>query len=301
MEELSRTVERLTREHLSIVVKVLATDNHGEDYVKHGLATEVLRFFFGNKWTNENAFDVHKQVERYHRDGRKFLRTEAEDEENAFLHQQRVLELAEYVFNLQHVEGLRERIARMDRDDLESAFGEIDCASLLAAPSLKFRFIKPTGKKGSDYEGEVTAPGGRIICCEIKTKSEHTPLTLETLPATIETARKQLPKERPGLVIIKIPMSWPRESTLVEIVESSIRDAFRASQRIVAIVFTWDEYSVVNNGRLFAKKVRDYVNERSSLFKPDILELIQAMGRAHNPEWIQFHQFVESQLKEMHQ
>ena len=73
MEELSRTVERLTREHLSIVVKVLATDNHGEDYVKHGLATEVLRFFFGNKWTNENAFDVHKQVERYHRDGRKFL------------------------------------------------------------------------------------------------------------------------------------------------------------------------------------------------------------------------------------
>jgi hypothetical protein len=186
----------------------------------------------------------------------------------------------------------------MDRDDLESAFGEFDCASLLARPSLKFRFIKPTGQRGSDYEGEVTAPGGRIVCCEIKTKSEHTPLSVETLPATIETARKQLPKGKPALIIIKLPISWLRESILVEIVESSVRDAFRTSQRIVAILLTWDEYAVVNNGRLFVKKVRDYVNVRSSLFQPDVLELIKAAGRARNPAWIQFHQFAERQLRD---
>jgi hypothetical protein len=164
---------------------------------------------------------------------------------------------------------------------------------------LKFRFIKPTGKKGSDYEGEVTVPGGRIVCCEFKTKSEYTPLTIETLPTTIETARKQLPKDRPGLVIIKLPISWQRESTLLEIVECSIKQAFRTSQRIVAIVFTWDEYAMVNNGGLFLKKARDYVNARSKLFRPDVLELVKTMGRARNPEWVQFHQFVEAQLKGM--
>src|SRR5687768_5511171 len=132
MEELSVRVKLLTVEHLHVVVRALIEKNPSHAFVKYGLATEVLRFFFGNNWTNQNAFSNHTEVDRRHRSGRMFLKTDNDSADDAFLHQQRVFDLAELVFNLQPVSGIRDRIIRLQREDLESAFGELDCTSLVA-------------------------------------------------------------------------------------------------------------------------------------------------------------------------
>jgi hypothetical protein len=87
MAELAQQVDRLTTDHLSVIVRTLAvspppvTADH--DFITYGLATEALRFFFGNQWTNENVFYIHKEASAHHRQGRLFLRTDSTDQDDS--------------------------------------------------------------------------------------------------------------------------------------------------------------------------------------------------------------------------
>jgi hypothetical protein len=292
MEQFRRKVQFLTKDHLSFMVKFLCSQNNQETFVKYGLSTEVLRFFFGNKWTNEYVFKQEKRIERYHRKGREFLQTDSDGDEVGFLHRQRVLELAQLAFNLQRVEGFRERIALMERNDLESAYGELDCASLLVDPGLKFRF------HATGYEAEVTAPGGRTFCCEIKTKLEETILSKETVASAIRRARKQLPSGKPGLILIKVPVNWIKQEGHAALMQEAAVDCFHSSDRVVLLVFRWDWFERVEGvGWKVAKCFRRYLNERSQLFGEDVRELVEYTGRDKGSEWIAFHQLVEQELR----
>jgi hypothetical protein len=94
MTELAERVDKLTVEHLAVVVQTLAKSPPpivaDDVFLTYGLATEVLRFFFRNAWTNENVFDIHKDISRENRVGRKFLKTESTDREEQFRHMQQV-------------------------------------------------------------------------------------------------------------------------------------------------------------------------------------------------------------------
>src|SRR4051794_31819208 len=69
------------------------------DFISFGLATEYLRAFVGNEWTNQMVFGQHPTVSRDYRAGRGFMRAEAESAEEAYRNQQRTLRLAELLFN----------------------------------------------------------------------------------------------------------------------------------------------------------------------------------------------------------
>lgn len=298
MAELAERLERLTIEHLTIIVKDLirapAPVIADDDFVTYGLATEVLRFFFGNAWTNQNVFSMHKDVSPEHRAGRKFLKTESTDVEEKFRHLQRVTILAEIVFNLQDIEGFKQRISLMHKHDLEAALGELECASLLCTSDSKFRFITPTGAKGQDYEGEIVTRTGRVIYCEIKTRAEGSIPNPRTLWNTFEHARKQLPKGKPAMILIKIPEAWSKEQDIRAMVESATEKIFRQSQRIVAIVFTWEEWHVTpENFRIALTRIRPHLNKRSNLYVEDIASITATMGIASNPNWVQFRRFIE--------
>lgn len=298
MAELAQRVERLTVDHLAVVVRGLAasppsvTVDH--TFLTYGLATEVLRYFFGNQWTNENAFSVHQDVSAHHRQGRRFLRTDSTEPDDQFRHMQRVATLAEITFNLQGVDGLRPRISLMDKHDLESALGEMECAALLARPELQFRFITPSGSKGLDYEAEVTTSAKRTVCCEMKAKSESTPFDAQTLWSTLEKARKQLPKTEPGLVLAKVPEEWPKQQDTQRVVEDAIGKVLRQSQRLVGVVLLWEEWHRAPEGwNLVVSRFKHYPNRNSRLYQSDIDDLLAVIGRASNPSWVSFHAFVE--------
>lgn len=298
MVELAERVERLTTEHLTVVVKTLMKSPSpvvaDDDFLTYGLATEVLRFFFRNAWTNENVFPMHKDVSPAHRAGRRFLKTESTDLEEQFRHMQRVTSLAEIVFNLQSIEGLRQRISLIDKHDLEAALGEMESAALLATRDFQFRFVTPTGVKGQDYEGEIVTSTGRTVCCEMKSRSEQTSPSHQTLWSTFEKARKQLPKSKPAMILVKIPEAWTREHDIRTIVGAATERVFRQSQRIVAIVLTWEEWHSTPEGfRLVMNQVRPYPNKRSNLFAEDIDVVLSTIGRANNPDWVQFRRLVE--------
>ncbi len=290
MAEFAKVEDRLTVDDLWIVAHGLASKEWADrDLVVYGLATEALRFFFGNEWTNENVFSMHTQVSPEHRDGRAFLRTDAADDESRFRHQQRVVMLGELAFNLQSIDGFKERLKLMDKLDLESALGEMECTSLVAASEMQFRFVTPAGTKGEDYEGEVTTRNNRVLCCEMKAKSEATSFDGRTLYNTLESARKQLPKGKPGMVFVKIPEEWLKQDAIRSAVESAVEKVFRQSQRLVAVVLLWEEWEHLVGPHLVVAKYRYYVNHRSDLYGVDVDHLLEQMGRVKNLSWVNFH------------
>jgi hypothetical protein len=298
MAELAQRVDRLMVDHLAVVVRGLAAlpapvvVDH--TFLTYGLATEVLRFFFGNQWTNENIFSIHPEVSAHHRHGRRFFRTDLTDPEDQFRHMQRVATLAEITFNLQNAEGLRQRISLMDKHDLESALGELECAALLAHSELRLRFVTPTGSRGVDYEAEITTSAERTVCCEIKVKSESTSLDAQTLWSALEKARKQLPKNRPGLVLVKIPEDWPKRPDTQAVVREAVGKVFRQSQRLVGAIVLWEEWHRIPEGWNFVvSRFKFYPNRNSRLYQSDIDDLLTVIGRANDPSWISFHAFVE--------
>jgi len=298
MADLSQNVDCLTTDHLSVVVRTMATSStpggRDDDFLTYGLATEVLRFFFGNQWTNENVFSIHKEVSRHHRQGRVFLKTDSNESDDQYRHVQRVTTLAEITFNLQGIAGLRQRISLMDKHDLESALGEMECAALLAHPDLKFRFVIASGSKGLDYEAEVTTSRDRIVCCEMKAKSEQTALEAQSLWNTLEKARRQLPKNQPGFVLVKIPEEWVNQQDIKATVEHAVAKVFRQSQRVVTIVFLWEEWQRTPEGwNLVVTRFKNYPNQKSELYQSDIDDVVAMMGRASNPAWVSFRTFVE--------
>jgi hypothetical protein len=297
MEEYSRNVKRLTTEALTVVVREMAARTPPEmmnhNYLAFGLSTEVLRFFFGDQWVNEHIFPMHKTVSAAYEAGRKFLRTDSTEPDDSFRWGQRVMKLAQTLFNLQDTYGLRERIAQKGKDGLEGLLGEMECVALLCHPALSLRFRIPIGVKGQDYDAEVTTSANRTVCCEIETKIESTAVDTQTVWRTIDHARRQLPKDLPGVVLIKIPEAWPKNPDIVQIVEDAVAKAFRRSSRLVGVVFYWEEWFKVAGGELFINKSRPYVNNRSQLYQKDIDDMLGAIGQLKNPAWVSFHEFVE--------
>src|SRR5436305_1163817 len=96
--ELRSEMSTLTGEHLdyfTIGLLHLAklTNRKVEiDHMEWSLAVQILRFFSGEDWVDDNLFPVHTDVSREHREGRVFLNVEAmlEDRKANFRHIQRV-------------------------------------------------------------------------------------------------------------------------------------------------------------------------------------------------------------------
>ncbi len=296
MSGLAKVVDQLTLRHLEIISNDVATipKNPDEEFVAYGLATEVLRFYLGNDWTNANVFRIHSPVPREFQEGRAFLKTEHLDLESQLRHQSRVLSLAEFLYNLQRVPGIKHRIALLRMTTLETALGELECAGIIGHTSLRLQFIVPSGIKGRDYEAEFTSPAGRTVCCEIKTKRETTKLNQATVWNTLESARKQLPKaDTAGVIFLKIPECSSCQTGWREIVEAAVAKVLRQSKRVVAVVPVWDEWHRLQGNWLSLCCHHPYVNRKSPLYSRDVEEsLYDKFLLSNNSDFVDFKQLA---------
>ena|ERR1700722_1770480 len=148
--------------------------------------------------------------------------------------QLRLADLAEVLFNLQNVSGFDECVERLKAGDIEATLAELDLGRFLFLHSVVFRFVVPVSKKGSDYDVEITYPNGVIACADAKCKVEGE-FNSKTVENSLETARKQLPKNMPGIVFVKHPSSWAKEHF------AELRDLtfkfFRRTERIVSVIY----------------------------------------------------------------
>jgi hypothetical protein len=302
LKDLRPEVTRLGKDQLDFAAFVYVADkltNTGQckEYeLEYYLGHQILRFFLGDEWTEKSIFDHTPSNAGWYRKSRAFLRSDSSDVRENVRHQDRVIKLAECLYNLQHVSGMAERVALIEKESLESVFSEFQCARIMASPALQMRFVIPQGNAQSDYDAEITTPAGRPIFCEIKAKEEGSDVGQKTVENSIEVARKQLPKDQPGLVWITIPEQWASQIGTKAVVDKAIERAFRNSDRLVAIVAAWEVWIDDGDFRSVQYRFHPTLNTESSYYRDDIESAIDLFGSYKNDEWVELRAQLASRL-----
>lgn len=264
------------------------------DFITFGMATEYLRAFVDNEWANQMVFGQHPTVTRANRAGRAFMRAEPEEPEERFRNQQRTLRIAEILFNLQTVEGIDSRLDDLRAGRVESTYSELECGAFLHRRGVRFRYVVPSGVQGADYDAEVILDGGGCLYCEMKCKAEGTGLSEGAVRNPLQTARKQLPPDQPGLVFLKLPEIWLLQEDVAHIVPSTVDAFLRGTSRVVAVVITWEEQRPLPPGG--AITLYRFRLERGAAPKAVPEPVVDMLGRLAQPlsaTWVSFRGIAE--------
>jgi hypothetical protein len=181
----------------------------------------------------------------------------------------RIIELAENLLNLQHIEGFEDCIGQMEGggDKIESTCAELDFGRFLYIHDVAFRFVVPTMTKGKDYDFELLYPDGRSVPADAKCKLESTAIDPTTIRNTLEKARKQLPDDRPGVIFLKVPQAWTDDvSVAVAMVEEG-RRYFRNTDRVISIKFYVSHLQTRDGIVHHRHAYREITNETSRFYR----------------------------------
>jgi hypothetical protein len=258
---MSGTVAPITFDDLRTVVAGLPAEMKEADGGRViGAANAVIAHFLGREW-----FVAHI---RHDTAKPGFLRldfsSDARREATVF----RVVEVAENLFNLQHIEGFDACVAQMRAggEKIESTRAELDVARFLYIHDVEFRFVIPQLKKRADYDLEVIYPDGLAVPADTKCKFEATAINAESLRNSLIKARKQLPPDRPGMIFIKVPRRWIDDASTARALIDTAHEFFRSSGRVVSVKFYVSVLNTINGMVLHQHAFRELTNQTSRFY-----------------------------------
>jgi hypothetical protein len=194
------------------------------------LAVSVIRHFFGQPWCEDHIIQdaAHSRPEG-------FLRldfTPSGERKTS-----RVLDFAETLFNLQHVEGFDGRVNQMRGGQIEATFAEFDFGRFLYLHDIAFKFVAPSGVKGSDYDCALEYADGREACADAKCRLEGTDARAETIRNSLVRARTHnLPADKPGIIFVKVPQTWFEQDQIRTGIRPVVEGFLKNTGRIVSVV-----------------------------------------------------------------
>lgn len=172
----------------------------------------------------------------------------------------RTVDLAEVLFNLQHIFGFDECLARLYEGNIEGTLAEFDLGRMLYINAVPFRFIIPRGKKIFDYNIEILYPNGVIACADAKYKIEGTDFTEKRIRAVLNDARDQLPRHRPGIVFVKVPAVWLNNLEFATVAQTAARRFLGGVRRIVSVKYYASPIVWHNNQLTIQHAFKEYSN-----------------------------------------
>ena len=226
------TPKRLTVEDLHNVVAKLPDEMRSDDGGRTiGIANSVIAHFLGQDWFAAHIRHDAPKLGFLNLD----FSTDRRREATVF----RVVELAESLFNLQHIDGFDACIAQMraGAEKIESTCAELDFGRFLYIHDVRFRFVEPQMTKGADYDYEITYPDGLSVPADAKCKFESTDIDPESVRNSLIKARKQLPPDRPGVIFVKVPQTWTEDVRIANAFVAVGSEFFRTTNRVVSIKF----------------------------------------------------------------
>jgi hypothetical protein len=206
----------------------------------------------------------------------------------------RIVLLAELLFNLQDIEGIDEVVTDIQRGELKAAFEELEGASQLKKDGIPFRFLAPSR---SHLEGtpdlEILLSDQQSVLYETKGKAESSDFSIAKMRSSLEdAARRQLRKDRPGMILLKIPEAWPREPKLAFMAQNLLKDFFSRTPEVVAVNLRWDEYLPNGQGGEARSYYRIERNHSSQFLTPAIEDMLCRIGSRLGPEWIRLQKVI---------
>jgi hypothetical protein len=196
------------------------------------LAVSIIRHFFGQQWCEDQVIQ-----DAAHSRPAGFLRLDftpgfAGEQKTA-----RVLDFAEMLFNLQHVEGFDDRIGQMRSGQVEAMFAEFDFARFLHLHDIHLKFVVPSGVKGKDYDFAIKYTDGREACADAKCRLEGTEMRADTIKNSLNKARtNSLPAGKPGIVFVKVPQTWLEREPVRIGIYAVVAEFLGNTERIVSVV-----------------------------------------------------------------
>ena len=178
-----------------------------------------LKHFFGPDW-----------IDRY-LDSPGYLQIDETNQTTMDLKGLRIIDLAEVVYNLQHVPNFDSCISRMRDGDIEGTAAELDLGRMLYLNQVSFRYVVPQGVKGKDYDAEIIFPDRIVACADAKCALENTDLKAKAIFNKLEKARKQLPPDQPGIIFAKMPPHWMAAPAFVSTTVEQAHELFRQTER----------------------------------------------------------------------
>ena len=227
-----------------------------------GVANAVIGHFLGREW-----FATHI---RHDAPKRGYLNLDFASDRRREASTFRVLELAENLFNLQHVGGFDACIQQMraGAEKVESTYAELDFGRLLYIHDIDFRFVIPQMIKGGDFDFEITYQDGLTVPADAKCKFETTAINPESLRNSMKKARSQLPPDRPGIIFIKVPQRWMEDPVVANSMIEVGREFLETTGRVVSVKFYVSHLDIGNGVVLHRHAYRELTNP-SSRFYPD--------------------------------
>ncbi len=150
----------------------------------------------------------------------------------------RVIRLGEMIYNLLDVGGFRHVLNDMRTKNPEPTFAEMEAASILFHERVPFYFKVPEGELGSDYDLEILVQGVPV-CAEVKCRIEISEPNSERLIGRLKAAQAQLPADRPGVIMCKLPAPWIHDlsdARGVRAMESAAESFLRQTERVVSVI-----------------------------------------------------------------
>jgi hypothetical protein len=193
------------------------------------LGGAVVRAFMGDEWFDRHVMPSHRKPG--------FVTMNETSQLDLDLSVYRLIDLAELLFNLQHVEGFDDCLGRMRAGNIEDTYAELDFGRMLFWHHAPFRYVKPIGVTGADYDVDIIYRDGLFACGDAKCKIEGTDFSAKSIGYSLSKARKQLPDDRPGIVFVKIPPRWYREPDFVRRSSESALEFLRNTRRVVSVKF----------------------------------------------------------------
>jgi hypothetical protein len=195
------------------------------------LAKSVIGHFLGKDWVKSNII----QDERHSQpDG--FFRLDFSSPERREIKTARMFYFAETLFNLQHVDGFDHRVEQMRTGNPEAGAAEFDFGRFLHIHDVDFRYVVPSGQRGRDFDCAVTYGDGRIACADAKCRLEGSDIRPQAIRSALEKARsKNLPKDKPGIIFIKVPQACLESLEVRQGLVDVAADFLRQTERVVLI------------------------------------------------------------------
>jgi hypothetical protein len=152
----------------------------------------------------------------------------------------RLFELAENIFCLQSVNGLDEcleslKTAKVDSNQVESTYAEIEFGRILGFYEVPFRFVPRGVEKSPDFE--ISYPDGLKIFADAKCKLEASSFSENTLKTSLKDAREQFPKDGAGIAFLKVPQAWAEDARVRMALYKVTTEYLRQTQRIASVKF----------------------------------------------------------------
>jgi hypothetical protein len=198
-------------------------------------AIGILTRYFGGDWPTDRLLKVTG------RDGT-FIHPPIVNPQDNFKRQQRIGDLAEHLVNLQGIPGFEWCLREVSRDSLETGLAKLIPAGMMRRRNIPFRFVVPSQQQGKDYDAEAEI-GAIMVPIEMKAKIEGTGPTPEGIADRLKVARRQLPRDTPNLVFLRVPESWGNTAEGFDAISKGVLKELQDSGTIGVVAVHWDVWT----------------------------------------------------------